>query len=203
MRHGCTMTTSGKGTAPVLGTATVGVMGSSEHEQATLAEPLGALLARLEVNLLTGAGSGVMTAVSRAYLRARRGRGVSIGIVPCASREIRNQPRAGYPNAFVELAIHTHLPVSGGQGLDDLSRNHINILSSNAIVALRGSAGTISEVELALRYARPVIGFASHARELAHFPGGLRRSYDLDEVEAFLRPFIGASERETEPLLGR
>jgi len=161
-------------------------MGSSRDEHASLAIPLGALLARLEVNLLTGGGRGVMTSVCRAYLEARRGRGVTIGVLPCASAAERNVPRPGSPNAFIELPILTHLPLTGNEGDDDLSRNHINILSSHAVIALPGSEGTASEVELALRYGRPIAIFASEAEEVAHFSPAVERLYDIGAVERFL-----------------
>lgn len=170
-----------------IGTATVGVMGSGSDEHENLAVPLGELLARLEVNLLTGAGGGVMTSVSRAYVRSRRGRGISIGIVPCDSLAARDVPRQGSPNPYVELPIFTHLPHSGTEGRDDLSRNHINVLSSDAVVALPGNAGTASEVELALRYAKPVAVFATSAGQVENFNAGAARLYDIEGVEAFLR----------------
>jgi hypothetical protein len=47
---------------------------------------------------------------------------------------------------FVELAVQTHLPASGGAGLSALSRNHINALTADVIVALPGGPGTASEV---------------------------------------------------------
>lgn len=60
-------------------------------------------------------------------------------------------PPPNYPNPHVELAIATHLPVSGKEGMSASSRNHINILTSDAVVALPGSHGTASEVQLATR----------------------------------------------------
>lgn len=60
-------------------------------------------------------------------------------------------PPAGYPNPYVELCINTHLPASGTQGTQCHSRNHINILTSDIVIALPGSAGTASEVFLARR----------------------------------------------------
>lgn len=169
-----------------VGRATVGVMGSSREGHEDLAEPLGRLLARLELNLLTGAGKGVMTSVSRAYLESRRGRGVCLGIVPCRSLESRNEPRAGYPNPFVELAVYTHLPLSGADGQDDLSRNPINVLTSDVVIALPGGDGTASEVALAIRYGRPVAAFASSPGQLERFGAGLKRFFDIADVEAFL-----------------
>ena len=172
---------------PELGSRTVGVMGSGRDEHLALAEPLGGLLARMEVNLLTGAGEGVMTSVSRAYVSARNGAGVSIGIVPAASETERSTPRAGYPNQFVELPIYTHLPVSGDDGQSDLSRNHINVLSSDAIVALPGRSGTASEVALAIRYGRPIIAFAASATQRQDFEGRIPVAPDLATVETFLK----------------
>jgi uncharacterized protein (TIGR00725 family) len=172
---------------PELAGFTVGVMGSGRDEHEELATPLGALLAGLQVNLLTGAGKGVMTAVSRAYLDARTGRGISIGIVPAASEDDRSTPRAGYPNPYVELPIRTHLPVSGDDGQSDLSRNHINILSSDAIVALPGRGGTASEAALAIRYEKPIIAFAQTVTQLQDFDGTIPVALDLDTVESFLK----------------
>ena len=129
---------------------TVGVMASGTDEHPRLAPDVGALLASLGVNLLTGGGRGVMTSVSRAFTAAPRAKGICIGVLPCASLDDRVVPKDGFPNAFVELAIHTHLPFSGPDGRHDLSRNHINVLSCVAIVALPGSEGTASEVSLAL-----------------------------------------------------
>ena len=170
---------------------TIGVMGSGADRYEALAQPLGALLAGLEVNLLTGAGGGVMTAVSEAFVSSPRSRGICIGIVPCKNQKQRATPKAGYPNEFVELPIYTHLPLSGNDGQHDLSRNHINILSSAAIVALPGGPGTASEVELALSYDKPVIGFGEHEQQLAHYYRQLKRIFDIDAVEAFLRDCIG------------
>ncbi len=161
-------------------------MGSGSDEQVDLAEPIGRLLATLNVNLLTGAGGGVMTSVSRAYTSSARVCGVCIGIVPCINKEHQDIPKNGYPNPFVELPIFTHLPYSGKEGQEDLSRNHINILSSSAIIALPGGDGTASEVDLAVTYQRPIIAFASSESRLANFHRDVERVFDIAKVEAFL-----------------
>src|SRR5262249_30099363 len=145
------------------------------------------LLARLGVNLLTGAGGGVMTSVSRAFTQETRTAGICIGVAPCASIEDRVSRKKGYPNQFVELPIMTHLPLSGVRGTEDLSRNHINILSSTAIVALPGEAGTASEVELAERYRKPIVIFTSNESLVAAFPKSVQRLSNIEAVEAFLR----------------
>lgn len=157
---------------------TVGVVGSGIDEHDDLARPLGALLSRLGVNLLTGGGGGVMRTVSRAFTQAPRQSGICIGIIPCRSEAERATPKDGYPNEFVELPIYTHLPHSGRRGKEDLSRNHINVLSCAAIVALPGSDGTEAEVALAEQYGKPVLTYTSVPQ--------------LAEVEAFLRQHIPA-----------
>jgi len=166
---------------------TIGVMGSGSDELDHLATPVGQLLARLGVNLLTGAGGGVMVSVSRAFTAAPRARGICIGIVPSASVDDRATPKDGYPNPFVELPILTHLPYSGTRGTDDLSRNHINVLSSHAIVALPGGSGTASEVALAVKYGKPIIAFTSSEALVANFDPSVPRVLDIADVEAFLR----------------
>jgi uncharacterized protein (TIGR00725 family) len=180
----------------VVGSRTIGVMGSSCDEHEELAVPLGELLARLELNVLTGAGRGVMTSVSRAYVNARRGRGISIGIVPCESVEQRSVPRHGSPNEFVDLPIYTHLPLSGVDGKDDLSRNHINVLSSDVVIALPGSDGTASEIELAVRYGKPAAAFAVSLDQVQHFNPTIPRILEIAEVESFLKQHIARTRGE-------
>jgi uncharacterized protein (TIGR00725 family) len=176
---------------PTLARHTIGVMGSGTVEHDDCARPVGELLAELGVNLLTGGGGGVMRAVSRAFTRHRRGQGICIGIIPCASEADRMTPKAGYPNEFVELAIHTHLPHSGRLGTDDLSRNHINVLSCAAIVALPGGDGTVAEVSLALRYRRPVVAYSRAPGLVRHFPESVPRLGSIDELKAFLSRRLG------------
>lgn len=159
---------------PILSTRTIGVIGSGTDEHDDLAREVGQLLASHGVNLMTGGGRGVMTSVSRAFTRAPRQSGICIGIIPCRSEKERDVPKDGYPNSFVELAIYTHLPHRGKRGQDDLSRNHIIILSSAAIIALPGSDGTAAEVALATQYARPMIS-VSRVTEISYLDDFLRQ----------------------------
>ena len=177
---------------PTLARKTVGVMGSGTNEHEEHARAIGELLADLGVNLLTGGGRGVMRSVSRAFTRHPGRTGICIGIIPCESESHRDAPKAGYPNEFVELAIYTHLPYSGAQGTHDLSRNHINVLSSVAVVALPGEEGTASEVSLALRYRKPVIAYSHIPGLLDRLPQSVRRVDRVDLVREFLRPYVNA-----------
>jgi len=47
---------------------------------------------------------------------------------------------------WIELVIQTHLPLSGARGADPLSRNHINVLSSDVLIASVGNAASRSVV---------------------------------------------------------
>jgi uncharacterized protein (TIGR00725 family) len=175
---------------PILAPKTVGVMGSGIDEYPGIAHEVGALLARLGVNLLTGGGGGVMRSVSRAFTQANRTRGICIGIIPCFSERDRLRPKVGYPNEFVELAIYTHLPLSGERGTEDLSRNHINVLSCCAIVALPGGPGTASEVSLARGYGKPVIIYAPVEGSRHGGPASVPIATSLDHVERFLMEYV-------------
>jgi hypothetical protein len=91
------------------------------------------------------------------------------------------RPKAGYPNASIELPVFTHLPLSGERGKDSMSRNHLNVLTAQALVVLPGDAGTLSEAELALRYRKPALLFGP-LRALHRFPEQLERTDSLERV---------------------
>jgi len=165
----------------------VGVMGSSVRAFEDLAAPLGRWLASIGVHLLTGGGVGTMEAVSRAFAEVQPRAGLVVGVLPADLPDGIAVPRAGYPNPFVEIAIFTHLPLSGIAGTDPRSRNHINILSSDVVIVLPGNEGTESEMILAVRYRKPVIAFfGEHAVDWQP-PAGVPVARTMAEVEAFVR----------------
>jgi len=154
---------------------------------------LGRLVAAMGFDLLTGGGRGTMEEVSRAFLETAARKGIVIGVIPgevermnALERRIGSainfELRPGYPNPWVELAIYTHLPDSGPEGTLRSSRNHINVLSADAIVALPGGAGTESEVWLAKRYGAPIVAFGDHPTP----PHAIPLARTLDEVSTFL-----------------
>lgn len=175
--------------APRLAPFTIAVVGSGNEEHEPLAGVVGRMLAVMGVNLLTGGGQGVMRAVSRAYVGQHREMGICIGIIPSSSAENPTKPK-GYPNEFVELAIFTHLPYSGIRGTEPGSRNHINILTSTAIIALPGGEGTESELTLALRYGKPAIAIADDPDRLRRFPAAIPRAETIDEVVQFVSRIV-------------
>lgn len=127
-----------------------------------------------------------MESVSAAFAREDR-QGSVIGILPCRVDDPLLRPKSGYPNRYVEIPIRTHLPLSGLDGADPLSRNHINVLTADAVVVLPGSSGTSSEARLAVQYQRPVIAYLGARDEVPDLDEAIEVVNELAEVETFLR----------------
>lgn len=162
------------------------VIGSGSDAHEPLASEVGNLIARLGVHLLTGGGRGVMAAVSKAFLACPERKGMSIGVLPSNPGDV-TQPKAGYPNDWIEIPIRTHLPLSGDQGTDPMSRNHVSILSANAVVALPGEAGTASECGLAIRYDRPILAYLGPMGSIPDLSPEIEKAQSIEDVERFLR----------------
>lgn len=144
----------------------VGVMGSGTTFTPE-AEEVGRLVARLGAHLLTGGGGGQMEAVSRGFTRSELRSGLSIGVLP-SKEEGSQEPPAGYPNAYVELPITTHLWLRGDKGAELGSRHSINVMTSTAVVVLYGNEGTVWEARLARQWGKPVaLYLPPKSRELA------------------------------------
>jgi predicted Rossmann-fold nucleotide-binding protein len=159
----------------------IGVMGSGTEEYRQWVVPLARWIAEHGYDLLTGAGEGVMRAAAEAFVAVPGRRGLSIGIIPGEVVDGVYRPRPGYPNPSVELSVFTHLPLSGAQGREPMSRNHLNILTAHALVLLPGGAGTVSEAELAVRYGKPAMLFGPE-REFRRFPERLEWTDSLERV---------------------
>jgi uncharacterized protein (TIGR00725 family) len=118
----------------------VGVVGSGSCDEriSQVAEEVGERLAREGLVVLTGGRGGVMEAASRG---AKKVGGLTVGVLPGESRADANR--------YVDLPIVT--------GLGE-ARNVIVARSSEVLVAIAGEYGTLSEIALALKMGRPVIG---------------------------------------------
>lgn len=162
-------------------------MGSGTCAHEMRASILGQWLAREGVHLLTGGGGGVMAAVSRAFFEVADRKGSVIGIIP---GHRGNQPPPGYPNPWVEIPIFTHLPLSGSAGTDFRSRNHINVLTANVIIALPGSDGTASEVTLAIRYNRPLVAFLKNRQEIPALPETVMVTNQFERLKQVVRSVL-------------
>ena len=121
------------------------------------AEEAGAAIADGGATLVCGGLGGVMEAACRG---ARSRGGLTVGLLPGTDREDAN--------GWVVLALPTGL----GEG-----RNALIVRAADAVVAIGGGWGTLSEIALALRAGVPVLGVGTWelAREGAPV-AGVRRS---------------------------
>jgi len=119
----------------------IGVVGGSKvtapnvSRAYKMAQKLGELIARSGAILLCGGGSGVMEASA---LGAKGAGGHTVGIMPS------QHP----PNAGIEHAVFTAM----GDG-----RNFLNAFVSDVMIAMKGEAGTLSEIALAIKVGTPVV----------------------------------------------
>ena len=86
----------------------------------------------------------------------------------------------------------------GKLGADAFSRNHVNVLTSDVIIALPGSTGTASEVALSIHYGRPLVLFGELARA-RDLPDEVATASSVDEVIAFVRDALSRTAAATSP----
>ncbi len=103
-----------------------------------IAENVGRLIARENAVLVTGGLGGVMEAASKG---AKEAGGITVGILPGFSKDEANK--------FVGIPITTGL---------SHARNIIVVRSADAVIAVSGKYGTLSEIAVALKLGKPVIG---------------------------------------------
>jgi hypothetical protein len=114
--------------------------GASE-EQCFLSEEVGAGVAAAGAVLVCGGLGGVMEAACRG---AKSRRGTTIGLLPGLEREAAN--------GWVDFAIPT--------GMGEL-RNGLIVRACDALIAVGGGPGTLSEIALALKAGKPVVGIGT------------------------------------------
>lgn len=164
----------------------VGVMGSGAAAWAEYAVPLGRHVAGRGAHLLTGGGGGTMAAVAQAYCETPGRRGLSIGILPSQPHPALGYVlKPGYPNPWIEIPIVTPLGTYAGEADEALTRNHVNVLTADAVVALPGAVGTHQEIRLSQRFGKPIVLFGP-AAEFADFAGAVAIAAAIDAVGAFL-----------------
>jgi uncharacterized protein (TIGR00725 family) len=118
----------------------IAVIGGSEcsPQEAELAEKVGCELARQGAVLVCGGLGGIMAAACKG---ASSEGGVTIGILPGGNRQAANP--------YVQIPIVTNL----GE-----ARNVVLVKSAEAVIAIGGGYGTLSEIGHALRNGLPVVG---------------------------------------------
>lgn len=127
------------------------------------AEAAGRELARAGAVVVTGGLGGAMAAACRGAVEAG---GTAVGVLPGRDRAAANR--------WVTVAVAT--------GLGEL-RNGVVVASADAIVAIRGGWGTLSEVALARKAGLPVVGVGGWGidgvEEAEHGAAAARRALAL------------------------
>jgi uncharacterized protein (TIGR00725 family) len=111
---------------------------SSSPEEVKLAETVGELLAQRGATVICGGLGGVMEAVCRG---AKSKGGLTVGILPGQDSSMANP--------WVDIPVVT--------GIGE-ARNVAVVKSAQAVIAIGGSYGTLSEIAYALKSNIPVIG---------------------------------------------
>ena len=117
--------------------------GQATPEQTEAAERAGRAVARAGAVLVCGGLGGCMEAACRG---AKSAGGLTLGFLPSNDRASANPD--------VDLAIPTNMGVM---------RNVLIILAADAVVAVDGGLGTLSEIAIALQHRKPVFGLDTWA----------------------------------------
>jgi|SRR3954447_5042042 len=115
--------------------------GEAEPEELAAAERVGAELARRGAIVVCGGLGGVMEAACRG---AKGAGGTTVGILPGSDRSAAN--------AHVDVALPT--------GLGE-ARNALVVRAADVLIAVGGAYGTLSEIALALKGGKRVVGIKS------------------------------------------
>src|SRR3990170_2542065 len=155
----------------------IAVIGGEEAPAEALAqaEAMGREIARRGCTLICGGRGGVMEAVCRG---AREAGGHTIGVLPGPDRSDMNP--------HVEFPIVTNLGAA---------RNAVVVLSADAVIAVDGSYGTLSEIALALVHGKPVVGLQTWrvSDDAGVEDGRIARAGDpVDAVDRAVAAALGA-----------
>ena len=132
----------------------ISVIGGEEApaDALRLAEEVGRELGERGVTVCCGGGGGIMETACRG---ARSAGGHTIGILP--GRDASQSP----PNPWVEFPVFTGI---------GYARNSSVVLTGEAVIAVDGSYGTLSEIAFAMIHGVPLVGldtwdFAYHGHD--------------------------------------
>jgi uncharacterized protein (TIGR00725 family) len=142
--------------------------GEATDGEIAVAEEIGRGIAEAGGYVICGGMQGVMAAACRGASAAG---GLTIGILPGSDRASANE--------WVQVAIPT--------GLGEL-RNGLVVRAADALVAVGGAYGTLSEIALALKTGVPVVGIDTWGiqgiQEVASAPQAVTRALELARPRA-------------------
>ncbi len=113
----------------------------ADEQEVAWAEEVGRLIARADAVLVCGGLGGVMDAAARG---CQAEGGTSVGILPTEDR--------------AHASPHLTVAVATGAGE---ARNVFIVKTADAVIAISGEFGTLSEIALALKIGAPVIGLGT------------------------------------------
>lgn len=121
----------------------IGVIGGENPQEniLKLAYETGKEIARNNGTLICGGLSGIMEYACKG---AKEEMGLTIGILPGISE--------ADSNPYIDIPIVTGI---------GYARNMIVVLSSDALIAIDGSYGTLSEIAYGLQFKKPIIGLST------------------------------------------
>jgi uncharacterized protein (TIGR00725 family) len=122
-------------------TKIIGVIGQGRdcsEELLKAAEEVGYQIAQRKAILICGGLGGVMEAACRG---AKKEGGTTIGVLPGTNKADANR--------FVDIPIVT--------GIGE-ARNSIIVRTADALIAIGGKYGTLSEIAFALAFGKPIVG---------------------------------------------
>lgn len=153
----------------------IGVMGPAacDPQTAEISRSIGRGIAERGGVLLCGGRSGVMEAAAAG---AREAAGLTIGILPGINA------RESAPNPYIDIALFT--------GLGE-ARNWLNVCASDAIIAIGGGFGTLSEIALALKAQKPVILVGSWRFEIEGVVPNVPRASSASEAVGLAFAAVG------------
>jgi hypothetical protein len=115
----------------------IGKNGDVPEKIKEIAEKVGEEIAKNGAILICGGREGVMEAACRG---AKKEKGTTVGILPSLDESDANK--------YVDVVITTGM---------NYARNVLVVTSSDVVIAIEGSVGTLSEISLALNYQKPVV----------------------------------------------
>jgi len=138
----------------------IAVIGGRKAGKALLeeAEEAGRLIAERGAVLISGGLNGVMEAASKGASSAG---GLTVGILPHENKEEANK--------YIDVAVATGLGIG---------RNILIVRTADALIAIGGEYGTLSEIAFGLQLGKPVIGIRSWDIR------GLVPAYDAEDAVA-------------------
>jgi uncharacterized protein (TIGR00725 family) len=143
-------------------------------EAFVLAEAVGREIAKRGALLICGGLGGVMESACRG---AKAEGGTTIGVLPGTD--------AAEANAYVDIPIVTGM---------NQARNIVIVRTADAVIAIGGGFGTLSEMAFTLRFGKPLVGLATWSMQYSGVPASFEVSNDAVQAVALAVSLAAANQ---------